>query len=121
MTLIHFHPENSLIHIQFTTQSNPNFIDELFCYIEQLSVKGGYSVSVDLKGLNITYLSKNKAWIEEIIKFKNVDGYTDKLVEIKFFNTPFIAKQVYSLLTRHIRGINEKIVFVPKKTALTVN
>lgn len=113
MTVITIDLENDILFIKFTPIPEDDFMDKMRLYINQLNNKNKYHVHIDLKGLNITYLSKNRAWLEDMLKSPELMGYTENLVEVLIFNAPFIAKQIYTILARYTKNIKEKIKFVP--------
>lgn len=113
MTIINVDLERDILFIKFTPIPEDGFMDKLRCYINQLNAKNKYHVHIDLKGLNITHLSKNKTWLENMLKSPELMGYTENLVEVLIFNAPFIAKQIYAILARYTKNIKEKIKFVP--------
>ena len=113
MTVITVDLERDILFIKFTPIPEEGFIDKMRVYINQLNAKSNYHVHIDLKGLNITYLSKNREWLENMLKSPELMGYTDNLVEVLIFNAPFIAKQIYAILGRYTKNIKEKIKFVP--------
>ena len=113
MTVITVDYENDILFIKFTPIPETGFTEKLRSYIIHLNSKNRYHVHIDLKGLNITHLSKNRLWLEKMLKSPELMGYTDNLVEILIFNAPFIAKQIYAILARYTKNIKEKIKFVP--------
>ena len=113
MTVITIDLENDILFIKFTPIPEDDFMDKMRLYINQLNNKNKYHVHIDLKGLNITYLSKNRVWLEDMLKSPELMGYTDNLVEVLIFNAPFIAKQIYTILARYTKNIKDKIKFVP--------
>lgn len=113
MTVITADMQNDILFIQFTPVPEEGFMEKMRLYINQLNAKNRYHVHIDLKGLNITHLSKNRVWLENMLKSPELMGYTENLVEVLIFNAPFIAKQIYAILGKYTKNIKEKIKFVP--------
>jgi len=113
MTVISLDLEHNILFIKFTPVNEQGFVEKMRNYIKQLNAKESYHVHIDLKGLNITHLSKNRKWLETMLQSPELMNYTDNLVDILIFNAPFIAKQIYAILTRYTKNIKEKIKFIP--------
>lgn len=113
MTVISVDLERDILFIKFTPIPQDGFMEKMKFYVDQLNKKNRYHVHIDLKGLNITYLSKNREWLENMLKSPEIMGYTDNLVEVLIFNAPFIAKQIYAILAKYTKNIKDKIKFVP--------
>ena len=108
-------PETNIVHIQYTANLPTNFVEYINNSITQ--VIGSYhsfNIHLDLKGLNITTLVQNRSWVESLMNNLDTNTYNEYLYEVKIFNAPFISKQIYTIMSRFVKDIKKKVVFVPK-------
>jgi hypothetical protein len=115
MTILYIEPESNILFVKYTLTLDMEFTEKLQKYIVHLvETFGQFSVYLDLKGLNITNLANQQGWLEGLIANPNVNQYSDHLIEIKIYNAPLIAKQIFSIISRLLKDIKGKIHFVPK-------
>ena len=113
MPEIFVHENSNVINIQFTNDRDPTFLDRLYSEINTITEKKGYFyIFVEMKGLTLTYLSKNRQWLESTMTHPLVSKYYDFLVEIQIFNTPFITRQILSILSKCSVDIKRKVKFI---------
>jgi len=114
--LIKNEPDSNIIHVCYIPSLPSTFLEEIQLIIqEKIGIYGNFQIYLDLKGLNITTLSRNIPWIENVMSHFNANVFEPKLEHVYIFNAPFIAKPVYSLISRFVRNIKGKITFVPKE------
>lgn len=113
MPIIFVNDDSNVINIQFTTESDPTFLERLYEEMDNIILsKGFFYIFVELKGLSLTYLSKNRDWLESTMGNASIPKYYEYLVEVRIFNTPFITRQILSLLSKCVVDIKEKVKFV---------
>jgi CRAL/TRIO domain len=106
----------NIIRVSYGPSLPSTFMQDIQTVIqEKIHNYGSFQIYLDLKGLNITTLSRNIPWIENIMSNFNANTYEPQLEHVYIFNAPFIAKPVYSLISRFVRNIKGKITFVPKE------
>ena len=107
---------SDIIKIRYHTNLPTDFMDTVQSIIvEKINDYNSFTIHLDLKGLNITTLVRNKSWIENLMANISPTNYESFLKNVFIYNAPFIAKHIYSLISRHVRNIKEKIVFIPKE------
>jgi hypothetical protein len=108
-------PETNIISIQYNKVIPDDFVEKLNSFImNTVSMHNRFVIHMDLKGLNITTLMKNRAWVESLFYRIDANYYESFLQEVCIFNAPFISKQIYSIMTRFVKNIKTKVKFVPK-------
>lgn len=116
MNVIQVIPGTSIIHVRYKATLPDNFVEYINACIENMiSEYKTFSIQIDLKGLNITTFMKNKAWVESMLSQLDTNTFNNYLAKVYVFNTPFIAKQIYAIMSRYVKDYKAKIVFVPKE------
>lgn len=110
---IFVHEDSNVINIKFSNESDPTFLDRLYSEMDDIIQKRGFFyIFVEMKGISLTYLSKNREWLESTVAQPSVQQYYDFLVEIQIFNTPFITRHILSILSKCSVDIKKKLKFV---------
>lgn len=106
--------ENSnVINIQFSHEDDPDFLERLYGEMDNIiKTMGFFYIFIEMKGLTLTYLSKNREWLEKAITNKSISQYYDFLVEVHIFNSPFITRQILSILSKCIVDVKKKVKFI---------
>lgn len=113
MPHIFVNEDSNVINIRFTQEYDPTFLERLYLEIDKIILsKGFFYIFVELKGLTLTYLSKNREWLEMTMNNASIPKYYDYLVEVRIFNTPFITRQILSILSKCVVDIKRKVKFV---------
>jgi len=113
MPLIFVNPDSNVINIKFSLEHDPTFIDRLYSEMNNLIQKvGRFYIFIEMRGLTLTYLSKNRQWLEQTMKSQEITKYYDYLVEVRIFNSPFITRQILSILSKCIVDIKKKVKFI---------
>lgn len=113
MPEIFVHENSNVINIKFSNESDPTFLDRLYVEMDSIiASKGFFYIFIEMKGLTLNYLSNNRDWLENTMRNDSISQYYDKLVEIQIFNTPFITRQILSILSKCIVDIKKKVKFV---------
>lgn len=115
-------PNSEVIQISYSQYLPPNFIILIKdVIVEKINMYNSFTIHLDLKGLNITNLIKSKGWIDHFMNHFDAINYESFLRNVFIYNAPFIAKPLYSMISRYVRNIKERIVFVPKEKKEMVN
>lgn len=113
MPLIFINENSNVINIKFTTESDPTFLDRLYLEMDKIVKTSGYFyIFIEMKGLTLTYLAKNRAWLEDMLKSASIPHYYEFLVEVRIYNAPFITRQILSILSKCIVDIRTKVKFI---------
>jgi len=108
--------DSDIIRITYQPSLPPNFNETIQQAIyEKVQRFRSFTIHLNLKGLNITTLSRSIPWIERTMSGFDANHYENNLTHVYIFNAPFIAKPIYSVIRRFVRNINGKITFVPKE------
>jgi hypothetical protein len=111
----------NIIRVSYCASLPSTFIGDIQIIIqEKIENYGNFQIYLYLKGINITTLSRNIPWIENIMCNFNSTTYENQLQHVFIFNAPFIAKPIYSLISRYVRNIKGKITFVPKEKRVSI-
>jgi len=112
---IHNVPNSNIVHIQYCVNLPDNFVELIHTIIQQVIVEHQtFSIHLDLKGLNITTLMQNRSWVESLLSRLDAPSFNAFLMEVRIFNAPFISRQIYAIMSRFIKDMKQKVIFVPK-------
>jgi len=108
-------PNSEVIQISYQRQLPANFVVLIRdVIVEKINMYNSFTIHLDLQGLNITTLMNSKGWIDHFMHHFDAVNYESFLRNVYIYNAPFIAKPLYSIISRYVRNIKERIVFVPK-------
>jgi len=112
---IHVVPNSNIVHIQYCVNLPDNFVEMIHPTIQGVIAQHQmFAIHLDLKGLNITTLMQNRVWVESLLSRLDAPSYNTFLIEVRIFNAPFISRQIYSIMSRFIKDMKNKVIFVPK-------
>jgi len=113
MPIIFVNPGSNVLNIKFSPESDPTFMDRVYLEMNNMIEKVGmFYIFIDMKGMTLTYLSKNRKWLEQTVKTPEINKYYEYLVEVRIFNAPFITRQILSILSKCIVDIKKKVKFI---------